>query len=250
MNNIKAIFIKQFTQHLKVPSIIIQGFMFLVIAAAFIFFFPDNRTDQDCDSCIPAYVCATCEEEEANRFQLTLPSQAGMFAIIFIGLALVGSTSAIVLEDKTTTNLRFMAMADVKPYQYLIGIVTSTIIVVAVMLIFYALLDEHFRENMVKFMSIGIFGGLVSILFGMVIGLSKMPVLATPISIILGLGPTFGAANETFANVIRFTFIQQVSLAFTDLSEDLTSNFLIIGANGIVILLIFIFMHRKNKFNV
>ena len=249
MNNINAIFIKQLTNHLKVPSIIIMGFMFLIIAAAILFFFEADEV-RDCDVCIPEYVCAPCEEEEANRFQVVIPSQVGIFAVIFIGLALVGSASAIVLEDKATTNLRFMAMADVRPYQYLIGTVASTIIVVAGMLVFYALLGGYFRDSPFRFMAIGISGGLVSILLGIVIGLSKMPALATPISIILGLGPVVMAANEALANVLRFTFIQQVSLAIYDLEADLTSNFLIIGANGVVVLLIFLFMHRKNRFNV
>ena len=247
MNNTKAIFIKQFTSLLKVPSMIIQGILFLLIAAAFVFFLGPDEV-HECDYCIPAYVCAPCEEEA--RFELPVPSGVGLFTVVFIGLALVGSASALVIEDKTTTNLRFMAMADVKPYQYLLGTAVSTIIVVTIMLIFYAMLGGYFGVNMFWFMTIGVSGGIVSILLGIVIGLSKMPLLATPISLILGLGPSFGNLNEAVANILRFTFIQQVNIALADLSADLTSNFLIIGANGLVVLLLFAIMHRKNKFNV
>ena len=246
MNNIIAIFIKQLTCCIKVPSIIIQGIMFLIIAAVFMFIMPPDE-DYDCSVCIPAYVCVTCEERAADRFEMPFPSQIGMFAVIFIGLALVGSVSGLVLEDKSTTNLRFMAMADVKPFQYLIGTVASVIIVVTGMLIPYALLGGYFGF---PFMAIGIAGGFVSILFGIVIGLSRAPILATPISLVLGMGPMIGSFNETAANILRFTFIQQVNIAFSDLDADLTSNFLIIGVNGVVVLLIFIIMHRKNKFNV
>jgi len=249
MNNIRAIFIKQFTSQLKVPMIIIQGIMFLLIAAAFVFFLPSDD-DYDCTNCIPAYVCAPCEYEESNRFELPIPSSVGLFTVIFIGLALVGSSSALVLEDKSTTNLRFMAMADVRPYQYLIATVSAIIVVVAVMLIFYGLLGGYLRTNMFEFMAIGIAGGLVSVIFGIVIGLSKFPLLGTPISIILGLGPTLGSLNETFANAIRFTFIQQVNIAMSDLDANLTSNFLIIGANALVVLAVFALMHRRNRFNV
>jgi len=248
MNNTKAIFIKQFTSLLKVPSMIIQGLMFLLIAAAFIFFVGEDEP-VDCSSCIPAYMCSTCQEAEDARFELPIPSGVGIFTIIFIGLALVASSSALVYEDKNTTNLRFMAMADVRPYQYLLGTLAAAIIVVAVMLIFYALLGGYLGGDMLRFMAIGTFGGLVSILLGVVIGLSKMPILATPLSIILGLGPTFGNMNETLANALRFTFIQQVNIAMADIDADLSSSFLIIGANGFVFLLIFIFMHRRNRFN-
>ena len=249
MNNTKAIFIKQMTSLLKVPSMIVQGVLFLIIAAAFVFFLGPDEV-HECDYCIPAYVCAPCEQEAYERFELPIPSGVGLFAVVFIGLALIGSASALVIEDKTTTNLRFMAMADVKPYQYLVGTVASTIIVVAVMLVFYALLGGYFGVDMFWFMAIGVSGGLVSILLGVVVGLSKVPILATPLSLILGLGPTFGSQNETVANMLRFTFIQQVNIAIADLSADLTSSFLIIGANGAVVMLLFVFMHRSNRFKL
>jgi len=249
MNNIKAIFIKQFTSHIKIPVMIAQGLMFLIMAAAIIFFLAEDPP-RDCDVCIPAYVCATCEEEEAARFRLPIPSQIGVFAIIFVGMALVNSTSAIVQEDKATTNLRFMAMANVKPYQYLIATMASSIIIVPVMLVLYSLVGGYFGIYMLRFVALGTLGGLVSILAGVVIGLSKVAVLAMPISLILGFGPTLSRTNEALAGILRFTFIQQVNIGMAELSEDMTSNFIIIGINGLVLLVVFAFMHRKNKFNV
>ena len=226
-----------------------QGILFLIIAGLFLLLLPYEEA-KECLSCIPAYVCAACEYEAYNRFELPIPSGIAAFAIIFVGLALVGSASGQVAEDKSTTNLRFMAMADVRPWQYLIGTFAAMIIVMSTMLIFYALLGGYFGVNMIRFMSIGVLGGAVSILLGIVIGLSKVPILATPISLVLGLGPTLAAGNETVANLLRFTFIQQVNIAFADLDADLTSNFLIVAVNGAVILLVFFIMHRKNRFNV
>ena len=249
MNNTIAIFIKQLTSLIKAPSMIVQGILFLLIAAAFVFFLGDEEA-VICETCIPAYVCTVCEEEAAARFELPIPSGVALFTVIFIGLALVGSASAQVLEDKTTTNLRFMAMADVRPHQYLLGTVASMIIIVTVMLVPYILLGGYHRTNLLGFMLIGVSGGIVSILLGVVIGLSKVPVLATPLSLILGLGPTMGSLNETVANALRFTYIQQVNIALADLSADLTSNFIIIGANAVVVLCVFVLMHRKNRFNV
>ncbi|MCL2420668.1 MAG: hypothetical protein FWD03_02320 [Defluviitaleaceae bacterium] len=249
MNNIKAIFIKQITSLLKNPVLIINGIIFLAIAGAFLIFL-SPEDEYDCHSCIPAYICATCQEEEDNRFQLPTPSQVGLFAVIFIGLGLMGSASAQVNEDKTTTNLRFMAMAEVRPYQYLLGTVTAMIIVVAIMLVPYALLGGYFGTSFFRFMTIGIFGGLTSILLGIVIGLSKIPIIATPLSILMGMGPAFSTFNERVANLLRFTFIQQVNIAFSDLEVNLSSSFLIIGANFAIVLLVFIVMHRKNRFNL
>jgi ABC-2 type transport system permease protein len=256
MNNVIAIFIKQLTSHIKVPTIIIHGLMFLGIAVAFLVLIP-TPDDYDCDVCIPAYECATCEEREAERFQLPFPTGMGMFTIIFIGLALVGSMSGIVHEDKTTTNLRFMAMADVKPWQYLVGTFFSTVLVVGVMLVPYAILNGiiggYWGADMLWFMILTLSGGIVSILFGLTIGLTRFQILAWPISMVLGMGPQFALQNETLAGVLRYTFIMQVTHGLTEISEpygDITPNLLIIAANGAVVLAAFFIMHRKNKFNV
>jgi len=250
MNNTKAIFIKQFTSMLKVPMLIGQGILFLILAAAMMFLSPPETPECETHACVPAYVCAACQEIADARFQLPIPSGVGLFAVMFVGLALIGSTSSLVNEDKTTTNLRFMAMADVRPYQYLLGTLASMIIVVTVMLVFYALLGRYWGADMFWFMAIGVSGGLVSILLGVVTGLSKVPVLSLPLSLILGFGPTLSAQNETLANLLRYTFMQQVNIAIAELDADLTSNFLIIAANGAAVLLLFAIMHRKNRFNV
>jgi len=247
MINTKAVFLKQLTSMIKVPSLIVQGVLFLIIALVFVLI-AAAADDYDCGNCIPAYVCEVCEEDAG--FELPIPSVGGLFTVIFIGLALVGSSSALVYEDKLTKNLKFMAMADVKPHQYLLGTFFSILLVVTAMLVFYGLVSGYIFSDMLWFMVIGITGGIVSILLGVVIGLSKVPILATPISLILGLGPTLGSLNETLANMLRFTYIQQVNIAIAELDGDLTSNFLIIGANGVVVLSLFIFMHRKNKFNL
>ena len=253
MNNIKAIFIKQLVNQIKVPAIIIYGFMFLAIAVVFAVFLSEDE-EEDCYSCVPAYVCGPCEEEAYERFELPIPSGIGLFAVMFIGLGLLSSVSAIIMEEKTTKNLQFMKMADVKPYQYLLGSVPSIIIIVTGVFAFYAffhaLFYGSFGIEMLWFMALGITGGLVSILFGLVIGLSKFPLLATPICIVLGLGPTMAPHNEALARVLSVTFVQQVNLGIAELDSDLTSNFMIIAANGLVALILFGIMHRKNKFNV
>ena len=249
MINIKAIFIKQLTSMIKAPALIAQGVIFLLIALAFTFLVGADDP-HDCEYCIPAYVCTPCELEAAEGFQLPVPSGVVLFTVVFIGLALMGSVAALVHEDKTTTNLRFMAMADVRPHQYLIGTLTSVILVVAIMLVFYALAGGYLGRDMIWFMIVGISGGIVSTILGVVIALSKAPILASPISIILGLGPTLSSLNPTLANALRFTFIQQVHIAMADLSADLTPNLLIIAANGGVVLLAFILMHRTNRFKI
>jgi len=243
MRNTKAIFFKQFQSLIRNPGMIVQAVLFLglVIIMSFLIGGDDHI---DCESCIPAYVCVRCLEDN-GPLDTPTPSLTGLFTVMFVGFAMVGSASALVIEDKTTKNLRFMAMADVKPWHYMVGTVVSVATISFAILALYALVGRYFGVRMLWFMTVTASGALVSILLGLVVGLSKAPGLATVFSLVLGLGPMLSGFNEALAHILRFTYTQQVNLALSDLSADLTSNFLIIGANGTVILLLFLWMHRK-----
>ena len=242
MNNIKAIFIKQFQSMLKNPVLIGQAILYLAIVLVLTFFI--GGPPEDCDSCIPAYVCAQCLEDNPP-LDTPNPSLAGLFTVMFVGLALVGAASALVIEDKTTQNLRFMSMARVKPGQYMLGTTTAMFSLIFVILICYALSGRYLGIDMLWFMAVTMSGAIVSILLGIVMALSKAPALTTPISLFLGMGPMLSTFNETLARGLRFTYTQQINLAVSDLSGDLSSNFIIIGINGAVTLLLFIIMYRK-----
>jgi len=216
--------------------------LFVILAVILTFLIGDD-SPKDCNYCIPAYVCAPCLEE--NGPDTPSPSLAGLFAVIFVGLAMVWSASGLVTEDKTTKNLRFMAMADVRPWQYLLGTVASMVMISSVLIVLFPIAGQYFSVQMLWFMAVAMMGTLVSILLGIVLGLSKTPGLATIFSIVLGMGPMLSEFNDALAHMLRFTYTQQIRLAVGDLSADLTTNFMIIGANGVVILLLFIWMHRK-----
>jgi len=245
MNNTKAIFVKQMQSLIRNPGLIVQGIIFLIIALAFSFLLGliDN---EPCDDCITAYVCEVCAENDpfANTPDPSLP---GLFAMVFVGLALVGSSSAMVLEDKKTQNLRFMVMAGMKPHQYLPGTAAALFIVTFVIILLFSISGGYFGMQMVRFVGITMFGALVSTLLGIALGLNKYPVIATPISILLGFGPMLSTFNQTLARYLRFLYTQQINLAVSDLDADLTSNFAIIGINGLVVFALFVWIHRKGE---
>ena len=249
MNNTIAIFIKQMQSLLKNPVMLISAVIYVALVLVITLLMGEDPGIDDCDVCIPAYIC---EEhiEAAAPLDTPRPSFAGLFAVMFLGLSMIGSSSALILEDKSTQNLRFLAMADVKPKQYMVGTASGLAVMSFSMLILFALVGRYFGEAMLWFLSVAMSGALVSILLGIMIGMSKYPILATPISVVFGLGPMLSTFNENLARILRFTYTQQVNLAFSDLHNDLanldfSSNFTIIGANGAVFLLIFIWLNRK-----
>ena len=242
MRNVKAIFFKQTQSLIRNPAMIVQAVLFIVLAVVMTFLIGDD-TPKDCVYCIPAYVCAPCLEE--NGPAPPSISLVGLFSVLFAGVAIAASALALVTEDKTTKNLRFMAMADVKPWQYLLGTMASMLMISSALLVLFPVAGRYFGVQMLWFMAIAMAGALVSILFGLVVGLSKKPGLASVLLIVVGMGPMLSEFNDGLAHILRFTYTQQIRLAVSDLSADLTTNFIVIGANGAVVLLLFIWAHRK-----
>ena len=241
MRNIYAVFLKQFMSLIKNPGMIVQALIFLGLVLVMSFLI-GAEDDKNCYDCIPAYVCTVCLENDTDTPN---PSLTGLFTIMFVGLAMVGSASALVLEDKTTVNLRFMAMANVKPKQYLLGTGISLLIISFVLLVLFSIVGRYFGMQMLLFLAVTTVGAVVSILLGITVGLSKAPYITAPLSIILGMGPMLSNFNDTLAHILRFTYTQQINLAISDLDADLTTNFVIIAANGVAILLLFLWMRRK-----
>jgi hypothetical protein len=176
----------------------------------------------------------------------------GMFAVMFTGMLVISTAIALVQEDKTSNNLRFMAMAGVKPKQYVPATIAAIFLISTVCLVGFALVDGNFfGATFVRFMMLTMAGTLVSALFGVAMGLSKkFAAVGGLFSMFFGFGPMLARFNDGLASVMRFTFIQQVNLGLSDLERPLTEmgeNFLIIGINGLVFLAFFAWIHRKGE---
>ncbi|MCL2499640.1 MAG: ABC transporter permease [Defluviitaleaceae bacterium] len=247
MKNTKAIFIKQIRSLIKSPAMIGQGIFFAVVVLVMTFLMGPER---ECDVCIPAYVCETCLRENPLH-SLPTPTIAGLFTVMFVGMALMSSSSGLVQEDKTTHNLRFMTMAGMKPFQYLVGTASALFIMTIPILFLFAMVGRYFGGDTLWFLIIATSGAIVSILFGIAMGLSKAPGLAYPISMIIGFGPMFSSFNENLARWMHFTYTQQINLGIYHLGKgeggNLPRMFMILGVSAVVILLAFVWMHRKGE---
>ncbi|MCL2188105.1 MAG: ABC transporter permease [Defluviitaleaceae bacterium] len=249
MKNIQAIFIKQIRSMIKMPLLIGQGIMFIIMIVVMSFLLGPDRecpTYTD-DRCVEAHVCEACLRDNPIH-SLPTPTMAGLFSVMFMGMVLISCSSALVQEDKTTHNLRFMTMSGMKPHQYLIGTGAALFMVAIALLLLYALAGRHFGIETLHFLALTAAGALVSILFGIAMGLSKAPWVATPISMAFGFGPMFSTFNENLARWLHFTYTQQVNLGIYHIQDGLQQRtFLIIGITALVILLAFVWMHRKGE---
>ena len=218
MRNIKAIFTKQILSFFKKPAIISSSAAFL----AFPIIFSLLITDSD-------------PRELVN-----------IFAIMFIGVSMIGTASSFLMEDSSTMNLRFMAMAGMRPFQYLIGTSSALLLIAFGALVIFSAVGGYFNEEMIIFLTLTMLGAAVSVLLGITLGLSRTTWLSQPLAMVLGFGPVISDTNERLANIFQFTYTQQVSFAIRDLSGDMTRPVQIVLANMAVILLVFILMNRKH----
>jgi hypothetical protein len=145
-----------------------------------------------------------------------------------------------------------MTMAGMKPFQYLLGTGAALFIMTLPVLFLFAMVGRYFGISTLLFLAITTSGALVSVLFGIAIGLSKAPALATPISMVIGFGPMFSSFNERLARWLHYTYTQQINLGIYHLGKDegggnLPRMFMILGVSALVILLAFVWMHRKGE---
>jgi len=186
MRNIKAIFIKQFKSFFKNPSLYITPAAFLLIPFLILWLTPD-----------------------AGDARAIIVSQ---FVLMFAGISMIGNASLIITEDRSTMNLRFMGMAGVKPWQYLLATSGVFLLVSLGVLYLFGLMAGFYGEFMLNFMILGMLGIVCSILLGTTLGLSKLAPFTMIVALVLGVGPIFAVANETLANIFNFTFVQQMNI--------------------------------------
>ena len=173
---------------------------------------------------------------------------AGQFAVLFVGISMIGTTGAFIAEDRATMNLRFMGMAGVKPHHYLIGTCAALLIISFVALILFGLIGRNWGEDLTIFLLVSILGAATSMLLGVTISLSKFAPLVMPISFIFGMGPIFSDANETLSSIYHFVYSQQVFniLRGDEYAANPAEAIQIILINMAVVIVAFAFMAARN----
>ena len=220
MKNIKAVFTKQILSFFKNPAMIGTPVAFLLIPFAILILVPGAYEDIDIIT--------------------------AQFVVMFVGISMIGASAGLIAEDRLTMNLRFMGMAGVKPYQYLISMCATLLLISFGALILFGLIGRHSSEVMPNFLIISMLGATCSMLLGITLSLSKFAPFAPIIGILLGVGPIFSDANEFLANIFHFVYTHQVNITIRgDMIENFEEAVQIISINIAVLLLAFIFTNTR-----
>ena len=149
---------------------------------------------------------------------------ANLFAIMYIGMAPLTSTSAIISEEKEKNTLRVLHMSNVKAVEYFIGnaIYIWSICMLGSLVI--GLAGGYSGEILVKFMLVMAVGHLISTMLGAAIGaFSTNQMMATsitiPVMMIFSFLPMLSMFNDTIGKFAKIFYSQQLHLLISQLND-------------------------------
>ena len=225
MRVIKAIFKKQAKGMLKNPMVLVMFIIFPVVA-----FVMTNLID--------------VSDFPNNNLFVT------MMAAIFAGMGLITAAAEAIAEDTERKSLRFLVIAGVKPYQYLIGVGGFLLFAGTVTSVVFALIGDFTLTETMKFLAIMVSGVAASVLLGATIGMysgnrQTATALGMPAAMLVGFTPMIASFNETVERVADILYTQQINVIVNDFSVSIWRPLLVVASNIAVLTVLFILAYRK-----
>lgn len=173
-----------------------------------------------------------------------------LFSIMYIGMAPITSVAAIISEEKEKNTLRVLMMANVKPWQYLMGV---GVYVWGICMVGALVMSASFRGNgTVFYLCMMSCGFIISIVAGACIGTyAKNQMAATsivmPVMMILAFGPMLSMFNEKIAKVAKIFYTEQLKemiehMSFAKISGKSVTIILI---NAIMMIVLFGIAYKR-----
>jgi len=199
------------------------------------------------------FPCMTIVMENAVHIQ-DMPQHffANLFAVMYVGMAPLTSAAAIISEEREKNTLRVMQMCNVKAVEYLLGNAIYVVCICMLGTLVIGIAGGYAGVYLLHFMLLMAFGHMVSFLIGATIGvLSKNQMVATsvtvPVMMVLSFLPMLSMFNDNIRKVARFIYSEQLYLLMNHLAKIkfTVETGVILGANVMVVLGLFVFAYRK-----
>ena len=178
---------------------------------------------------------------------------ARMFSAMYVGMAPLIATAAIIAEEKERNTLRVLMMSDVKPVQYLLGVGSYVWILCMLGSAVIAASAGFAGEQLFVYMTAMCAGIIVSIILGAAIGMfAKNQMMATsvvmPLMLVLAFLPMLALFNETIEKISGFLYTRQIQLFMNELEYGMIEmkSVLVVLVNVAVAIVLFFAAYRKN----
>ena len=227
MKVIRAVFIKQARDMFKNPSVLIMFVLFPAVA----------------------FIMTTFVEVPENEF-VSDNMFVTMMASVFAGMGLITAVAGAIAEDIERKSLRFLVIAGVKPYQYLLGIGGFFLLAATITSLIFALIGGFTGAEFVKFVIIMVSGTAASILLGATVGMWSKNAqaavgLAMPFAVIVGFAPMIAGFNETVEKFAGIMYTQQINVIVNDFEASIIKPLAIIAINIAVFTVFFVIAYKK-----
>ena len=229
---IKAIFKKQMLNTSQNIGILIQFSIYPILMLAIVLFF--NQLS------------------DAGKIRTVIS-----LSTVFVGLTPMLIISTTIREDRATGTLRMIIMSTVKPIEYFIGVNAWILLLSAINALIFGIMGGFSGLKLMVFVGGLLLAVSVTLMLGSVFsiairGSSHLVIgFISIISIMNGLLPFFSAGNQSFLNIVKYWYTQQVNYIMAELYDDIGENlyyrFIIIGTHLLIFSILFAILYRKNK---
>ncbi len=225
-----AILKKQILDTLKNTSVLLQFFMFPILAFILTKTIGENIGD------LP------------NNYFII------MFSSMYVGMSPAVAMESIISEEKEKGTLKNLLMNNVKPGEYLTGVGVYVFIMCLIGTSIFAYAGGYNGNEILLYFVIMIFGILASMLLGASIGIiSKNQMsghsIVIPITIMFAFLPLISTYNKKIASISKFIYSQRIQDMLSDfkITEGMSGDLMIVSLNIFILLFTFAYFY-KNKF--
>ena len=194
-------------------------------------------------------------------FYYTMTEDNNFFPIVFLPINILFCSmnimSSVIAEEKEKGTLRSLMFANIKPMEYFLGNGLFVLLATIVSSSLFLPLIEISGINYLYFYLFVSLSSICSMVLGATVGIvvkNQMSAngICSPITIILGMLPTFGAINESFLKLSKILYTTRFADTIAEITSktSVTINFEIILTyiiNFIVCLIIFAFVYKRKK---
>ena len=174
-----------------------------------------------------------------------------LFSVMYIGMAPLTSAAAIISEEKEKNTLRVLMMANVKPWEYLLGV--GTYVWILCMAGAGIMATGLPASDIPFYLGVMAAGFVISIALGACIGIfSSNQMTATslfvPVMLVFSFSPMLAMFNDKIEKVARIFYTQQLRVLMNQMSFEgiKPESILILTVNAVLaIALFFVAFKRK-----
>ena len=222
MRNITAVFLKQVKDTFKNRSVFL---MFVLMPALAVVF-----------------------ENVVNLENMPEHFFVKLFSVMFIGMAPLTTVSSIISEEKEKNTLRALIMANVRPWEYLMGVGTYIFVCCMAGTAVFAAVSGFEGGELLRFVLIMAAGIIISELVGAVIGIScenqmSAASIHVPVMMVLSFLPMLSMFSDTIGKIASIFYSQQINRMIN--GENYGTGMTVSAINLAILITIFVIIFKK-----